>query len=188
MNKYNKAFTLIELLVVISIIGLLSAVVLASLNTAREKSRLTAIKEQMTQLRSALNLGYNSSNGYAYLSTVSNNTFVIPPDNKWIYNKNDCDYSYGQASVAYSSNEDSGAAATQMLSICRKLVELANKNNTNIYTLLIGNATGDNTKYSINVFHNGDETNGNLYCMGSSGVNFSASNANYSTPGCYSNP
>ncbi len=42
--KNNKAFTLIELLVVISIIGLLSTVVLASLNTARDKARLGAGK------------------------------------------------------------------------------------------------------------------------------------------------
>ena len=40
MHVLKKGFTLIELLVVISIIGLLSSVVLASLNTSREKARI----------------------------------------------------------------------------------------------------------------------------------------------------
>ncbi len=41
MKRY-KGFTLIELLVVISIISLLSSIVIASLNSAREKARLSA--------------------------------------------------------------------------------------------------------------------------------------------------
>ncbi|MBI5133910.1 MAG: LamG domain-containing protein [Candidatus Taylorbacteria bacterium] len=48
MNKrsnYRQAFTLIELLVVISIISLLSSVVLSSLNSARDKARVTAGKQ-----------------------------------------------------------------------------------------------------------------------------------------------
>lgn len=39
---FNKGFTLIELLVVISIVGLLSSIVLASLTSTRERARITA--------------------------------------------------------------------------------------------------------------------------------------------------
>ena len=50
-NRY-KGFTLIELLVVISIIGLLSSVVLSSLNTAREKARIASGQAFHTQMHS----------------------------------------------------------------------------------------------------------------------------------------
>ncbi|MBI5133787.1 MAG: prepilin-type N-terminal cleavage/methylation domain-containing protein [Candidatus Taylorbacteria bacterium] len=46
----NRAFTLIELLVVISIISLLSSVVLASLNSAREKARIASIRSFSAQV------------------------------------------------------------------------------------------------------------------------------------------
>ena len=48
--EYRKGFTLIELLVVISIISFLSSIVLASLNTAREKGRLAAAMQFSAQL------------------------------------------------------------------------------------------------------------------------------------------
>ncbi len=52
--KKKKGFTLIELLVVIAIIGILSAVVVASLNSSRVKSRKAAFKAEAAGLKSAL--------------------------------------------------------------------------------------------------------------------------------------
>jgi prepilin-type N-terminal cleavage/methylation domain-containing protein len=55
---YHKGFTLIELLVVITIIGILSAIVLASLNTARAKARDALRAEDMHSIASALEMYY----------------------------------------------------------------------------------------------------------------------------------
>jgi len=62
MKKQSKGFTLIELLVVISIIGLLSSVVMASLNTARSKARDSKRIQDMRQIQLALEL-YKSNTG-----------------------------------------------------------------------------------------------------------------------------
>lgn len=59
----KRGFTLIELLVVIAIIGLLSSVVLASLNTARMKSRDVTRISHLKELRTALEL-YHLDKGY----------------------------------------------------------------------------------------------------------------------------
>lgn len=59
--KNKKGFTLMELLVVVAIIGILAAIVLVSLNSARNKGKNAAIKAQMAQLRSAGEM-YNEDN------------------------------------------------------------------------------------------------------------------------------
>ena len=57
--KKNKGFTLIELLVVIAIIGVLASVVLASLNTARRKSRDARRIADIKQIQLALELYFD---------------------------------------------------------------------------------------------------------------------------------
>jgi prepilin-type N-terminal cleavage/methylation domain-containing protein len=64
MNK-NKGFTLIELLVVIAIIGILSSVVLASLNSARNKGADAAIKSNLANMRSQAEMYYDTNTGYS---------------------------------------------------------------------------------------------------------------------------
>jgi type IV pilus assembly protein PilA len=67
-----KGFTLIELLVVIAIIGILSSVVLASLNTARNKGADAAIKSTVDSARAQAELYYDANNqSYASVCTGS---------------------------------------------------------------------------------------------------------------------
>ncbi|MDQ1300006.1 MAG: ral secretion pathway protein [Patescibacteria group bacterium] len=60
----TRGFTLIELLVVIAIIGVLSSVVLASLNTARSRARDASRRAAMNQIVVALALYYDANGSY----------------------------------------------------------------------------------------------------------------------------
>ena len=64
----NRGFTLIELLVVIAIIGILSSVVLVSLNSARSKGTNARIEQETNQIRTALETEFD---GARYPSLVT---------------------------------------------------------------------------------------------------------------------
>ncbi|MDQ5961882.1 MAG: ral secretion pathway protein [Patescibacteria group bacterium] len=95
--KYNKfvskkGFTILELLIVVAIIGLLSAVVLAALNSSRSKGRDAKRIEEIRQIINAVELSYNATGKYPsrvqYISTdktknpLSPYLWPIPKDPK----------------------------------------------------------------------------------------------------------
>src|SRR6266481_4004594 len=59
-----QGFTLIELLVVIAIIGILSSVVLASLNKARDKGKDAKVKAQIASVRSSAEQFLDTNGSY----------------------------------------------------------------------------------------------------------------------------
>jgi len=78
MIRQKDGFTLIELLVVIAIIGILSSIVLASLNTARGKGNDAKVKAQLAGLRASAEV-YNDTNSN-YGTVASNSCTDLVPD------------------------------------------------------------------------------------------------------------
>ena len=60
----KRGFTLIELLVVIAIIGILASVVLASLNSARDKGTDAARKSNLNNIRAQAEIVYDDDGDY----------------------------------------------------------------------------------------------------------------------------
>jgi prepilin-type N-terminal cleavage/methylation domain-containing protein len=161
----GAGFTLIELLVVISIIGILSSVVLSSLNTARNKARDAAIKQGVAQLATLMELNYNEYGSYCQLQFG------------WIT---------AEGKTCTDPTLFSGNYAAKARQICANIHSNAADNgwgNPGTYRIYSNTSTGCASTYSFMIFLN----NLKWYCAGSSGSK--GEYADYtSQPGCYNSP
>jgi len=79
--KRERGFTLIELLVVIAIIGILSAVILASLNVARNKGSDAAIQANLSTVRLQAEMYRDNTSNDRYGTNTTLESNCLATDN-----------------------------------------------------------------------------------------------------------
>lgn len=141
-NRHQQGFTLIELLVVIAIIGILASVVLASLNSARDKAREASIKQAVAQFVRLMALEYSDTGSYTNLNKGSVGT--------------------GTGLTTCAARGFAGNYAAQAVAICENIDSL----NGPLTGLQLAVRGADANTFSITARY----PNGNVYCVGSSGA------------------
>ncbi len=150
----SRGFTLIELLVVIAIIGILSSVVLASLNSARKKGRDARRVSDVKQLQLALELYYDINQSYpASLTalTTAGAISVLPVDPI-----NDSTYAYSYDELGASN---AACTANPPTVKCSNYVLAANME------LAITAQDIDGTVGTINCADGGEGNTNNRFCV-----------------------
>jgi prepilin-type N-terminal cleavage/methylation domain-containing protein len=154
----SQGFTLIELLVVIAIIGMLSSIVLGSLNTARLKGRDAAIRAGVQQFATLFELQYSTSGSYASLQPG------------WVYTEANCNAQFGGSTYAANARQ-----------ICANIVRNVGGNGA-----YISNTVSTAQNWSIMVYLPGK--NVTLCAGSSGARSDTNAWGIWSGAGCYTNP
>jgi len=104
--NFKKGFTLIELLVVIAIIGVLSSVVLASLNSARSKGNDAGVKANLATVGTQAAL-FLSDNSNSYGVFASGTCPAVGDAGTTVFHNPTI-----QSAIASAKTDSSGGAAT----------------------------------------------------------------------------
>lgn len=112
MRPKARAFTLIELLVVIAIIGLLSSIVITSLNTARAKAADAQRMASVKQIQQALELFFQANGRYPGHQDPGMSSYATAPYNgaECGYQNDWCDLEAALAPYIGSLPRDTGSA------------------------------------------------------------------------------
>lgn len=174
MKILNKGFTLIELLVVIAIIGVLSSVILSGLNSARDRAKDAAIKEEVSEITNFLAMEFLDTGNYCNLQAPDAGFL------DWItFDGETCESTFS-----------GGAFMNQTRSLCNSILGkagsgvIAGAGGHKIIASTVDPVLGTSicaTHFSITVSLN----NGRWYCSGTSGK---GEYANINQPGCWNNP
>jgi prepilin-type N-terminal cleavage/methylation domain-containing protein len=170
--KTSTGFTLIELLVVIAIIGLLSSIVMASLNSARGKAKDAAIKQDLRQIANLMALNYDDYGSYSNLQVQA-----------WIPLQSTCNANF------------SGTYAAQMRILCSHIVSTVGSATTSATYWGVNTSGGgaplpsDSViNFSVMAWLPGVQQ---YACIGSSGASSYGTPGTYGYwvgPGCHGNP
>lgn len=175
-NRRAEGFTLIELLVVISIVGLLSTVVLASLGNARGKSKDAAIISEILQLRNLIHLEYSDTGSYVNLQ------------GGWILDDNhDCDITRFPS----ASGVPNSKYATKAIEICNKIKANTTATGNRLYIGPVNSTVTTLTGSSFTIIGSLPSGSGNdYYCAGHNGRTSRGPSGNtpntWLNPGCFS--